>query len=286
MTDRDSTSQVDQNEFVNTYLAKNTPFVARNCFTRSGPLASPSDLEPLAEKFGAYHVPVFDTLFEMQRSMRFSDYVSAMASERTGAKRVSYVRWYARQRHFQMICADEAFAELAESWTAPSWVPSGGYLFPPIKENADPVRDRFPAKGFFVCAAGGRTRLHVDPWASDAVLCQVTGAKRFVMYPPSAGEFLSDGDAVVDLEEPDDERFPTWRAVRPAVDVTLSPGDAIYIPAGWFHAAVALAPSVSITWNFVHEVNAARFAAYLESGGSTDATVKYFHATHEVAPAS
>ncbi|MFE9997521.1 cupin-like domain-containing protein [Streptomyces avermitilis] len=230
MTDRGSKTEIDQTEFVNTYLAKNTPLVARDCFTRTGPLASPWDLEPLAQKFGAYHVPVFDTLFEMQRSMKFSDYVSAIAAEQTDTEPVSYIRWYARQRHFQTIRADEAFAELAESWAAPSWAPSDNYVFSPIKKNADPVRDSFPAKGFFVCAAGGRTRLRVDPWASDAVLCQVTGEKRFVIYPPSAGKFLSDGGAVVDLEEPDDERFPGWRAVQPAVHVTLSPGGCYLYP--------------------------------------------------------
>jgi hypothetical protein len=189
------------------------------------------------------------------------------------------MRWYTRQRHLQLICADEAFAALAESWTAPAWLPTADYVFPAIKEDADPVRDRFPAKGLFVCPAGGRTRLHVDPWASDACLCQVTGQKRFIMYPPSGAKFLSDGESVVDIDQPDNIRHPEWKSITPAIDVTLSSGDAIFIPAGWFHAAVALTPSVSITWNFVHAVNASRFAAYVESGGSSDPTVKYFHPT-------
>ncbi|MFG3052287.1 cupin-like domain-containing protein [Kitasatospora sp. NPDC048239] len=279
MTDRSLMSSIDQKEFIESHLARNEPLVARDCFPRTGPLASPRKLDLLAQRFGSCRVPVFDALFEMQHTVGFGDYVSMVEGGRPCDEPIPYVRWYARQRHFQMICADGAFAELAESWAAPSWLPSANYVFPPIEENADPVRDGFPAKGIFVCAAGGRTRLHVDPWASDAVLCQVTGEKRLVLYPPDAAEFLSDGEAVVDLDHPDDVRFPGWRAVRPVMDVTLSPGDAIFIPAGWFHAAVALTPSVSITWNFVHEVNADRFAAYLESGGSTDPTVRYFRAT-------
>ncbi|MEE1838765.1 cupin-like domain-containing protein [Streptomyces sp. NPDC088190] len=277
MFDLSPIRDIGQHEFIESHLATNTPLVGRDCFTRTGPLASPWSLEPLVEKFGSCRVPVFDTLFDMQRSVRFGDYASAITCEQSDEP-VPYMRWYARQRHFQMIRADEAFAELANNWSAPSWVPTADYVFPAINKNADPVKQSFPAKGFFVCAAGGRTRLHVDPWVSDAVLCQVTGEKRFVMYHPSAAESLMDGEAVVDPEQPDDVRFPRWRSIHPAIDVTLSPGDAIYIPAGWFHAASALTPSVSITWNFIHEVNGDRFAAYLAASGFADPTVKYFHA--------
>lgn len=276
--DRGSASSIDQNEFMDTYLSENKPFVAENCFLQTWPLAPPWELNLLAERFGGHRVPVFDTLFEMQRTVRFGDYVSMIVNEWPSEEPMPYMRWYARQRKIQLTCADEAFAELAESWAAPSWLPSADYVFPPIRENADPVRDSFPAKGLFICGAGGRTRLHVDPWASDACLCQVTGEKRFIMYPPSAAEFLSDGESVVDIEHPDDVRFPRWRSINSIIDVTLFPGDAIFIPAGWFHTAVALTPSVSITWNFVHEVNARRFAEYLESGGSADPTVRYFNA--------
>jgi hypothetical protein len=277
--DHGSISGIDQDEFICAYLSRNKPLVARGCFLQTWALAPPWGLDLLAQRFGAYHVPVFDTLFKMIRTVKFSDYVSMIESDRPSAEPLPYMRWYARQRHFQMICADGAFAELAESWAAPSWLPSADYVFPQIKGNADPVRDSFPAKGIFVCAAGGRTRLHVDPWASDAVLCQVTGEKRFIMYPPSAAEFLSDGESAVDIERPDYARFPRWKSIQPALDVTLSPGDGIFIPSGWFHTAVALTPSVSITWNFVHEVNADRFSAYLESGGSADPTVRYFQST-------
>ncbi|MET8234289.1 cupin-like domain-containing protein [Micromonospora sp. NPDC005298] len=276
MIDHGSASGIDQSEFIDTYLSRNRPFVARNCFLRSWSMAPPWQLDLLAQRFGHHRVPVFDTLFEMQRTVDFSEFVAMMEKRARGDEPVPYMRWYVRQRRFQMICADKAFEELAGDWSAPSWLPSTDYVFPAIRQDADPVRKSFPAKGLFICDAGGRTRLHVDPWASDAVLCQVTGEKRFVMYPPEAAEFLSDGDTLIDVENPDDVRFPRWRSIEPVVDATLSPGDAIFIPAGWYHTAVALTPSVSITWNFVHETNADRFAEYLRSGGDADPTVKYF----------
>jgi hypothetical protein len=51
----------------------------------------------------------------------------------------------------------------------------------------------------------------------------------------------------------------------------------VFIPSGWYHSAVALTDSVSITWNFVHRTHEARFARYLNSSASEDdPTVSYF----------
>lgn len=267
-------------EFIAVHLAENQPLVSRSWCRQWWPKPPPWDLGELARRFGDCRVPVFDSLFEMQRVVRFEEYISAMADGVADGEPVPYMRWYARQRNFQMICADDAFVELAGDWAAPSWLPSDDYVFPAIKKNADPTKDSFPAKGLFICAAGGRTRLHADPWASDACLCQITGEKRFVLYPPAAGKALCDDAGVVDLDRPDTARFPQWNSVEPALDVTLQPGDAIFIPAGWYHAAVTLSASVSVTWNFVHAVNADRFKEYLASGGSADPTVKYFQGQH------
>ncbi len=168
MAENTSPPGMRSEEFIEAHLARNQPLVTRGWYRQGWPQPSPWDLDELARRFGDCRVPVFDSLFERQRVVRFGEYVSAMADEGGAGEPVPYVRWYARQRGFQMICADDAFAELAGDWAPPSWLPSGDYMFPAIKENADPTRDRFPAKGIFICAAGGRTRLHVDPWVSDA----------------------------------------------------------------------------------------------------------------------
>jgi hypothetical protein len=215
----------------------------------------------------------------MQRLARFGDYVSEIMRTGYQGGDVPYMRWFVRQSDEQVVCADDAFAELAGDWDAPSWLPSTGYVFPGVKGIADPVRDPFPAKGIFICGTGGRTRLHVDPWASDACLCQITGKKRFLMYPPSAEKFLSSAGAAVDLAHPDAERFPEWETVAPSINSILYPGDAIFVPAGWFHTAIALSNSVSITWNFVHEVNVERFHKYLVACVSPDPTIRHFGST-------
>lgn len=233
------------------------------------------DLSTLTARFGEFRVPLYDTLFALHGLSTFGDYVARYTGP-SNAGVPPYLRWYARQNDSRLPWADSAFASLADDWSMPAWLPDTGYLFPRLVGRADVTVDAFPAKGIFVCGAGGRTRLHVDPWASDACLCQTTGRKRLVMFSPDAAPLLTAGDAMVDLSSPDDVTFPRWRTAVPAFDEVLSPGDAVYIPAGWFHAATALTDSVSITWNFVHEVHAVPFSRYLRAGGAEDPAVVFF----------
>jgi ribosomal protein L16 Arg81 hydroxylase len=99
------------------------------------------------------------------------------------------------------------------------------------------------------------------------------------MFAPAASPLLTNGSAVVDLDAPDELLFPRWRDARPAFDEVLHPGDAVYIPAGWLHCAVALETSVSITWNFVHESHREPFDAFMRSGGEDDQVIRYFGVT-------
>jgi Cupin-like domain len=261
-------------QFLEEFLVPGRPLVARGALG-SWPAAPPWGLAELTRRFGDAPVPVFDTLFSLQRVSRFADYIAA----HTGAAVTGvppYLRWFTRYSRERLPWADEAFAEFADEWSMPSWLPDSGYLFPLTRGPVDAARNAFPARGLFVCGTDGRTRLHVDPWASDACLCQVTGSKRFMLFPPAEGALLSDATAIVDLDHPDERRFPLWRQAVPVIDEVLHPGDAIFIPAGWYHTAVAQSDSVSITWNFVHRVHEGRFGAYLRSGGRADPVVSYF----------
>ncbi|MFC4494866.1 cupin-like domain-containing protein [Streptomyces ovatisporus] len=272
-------------DFLHKHLEPGLPVVVRG--TLNGwRVPPPWGLTWLKERFGDCEVPLFDTLFAMEELVTFGDYVDTHTGMDTGLDENTsippYLRWFTQQSKDQMITADEAFEELADYWAVPSWLPQGDYVFPPASGQLDATRDSFPARGMFVCGTGGRTRLHVDPWASDACLCQVTGDKRFIMFPPEAGEFLTDGNGgTVDLDEPDGTRFPEWRRAVPALDEVLSPGDAIFIPQGWYHTAIALTDSVSLTWNFTHRVHEERFGAYLSSGGEADPVVAYFMSNDE-----
>ena len=129
-----------------------------------------------------------------------------------------------------------------------------------------------PGKGLFICGTGGRTRLHIDPWGTDAVLCQLIGRKRFILYAPDQLAALSATGVLPDRAIAD----LAGAEPKPALDQVLEPGDAIFLPGGWAHSAEALADSLSLTWNFVHSSANRRFAEYLRNSGTADPTVAFF----------
>ncbi|MDG2534074.1 cupin-like domain-containing protein [Sphingomonas sp. HITSZ_GF] len=92
---------------------------------------------------------------------------------------------------------------------------------------------------------------HFD--ASDNIACVAAGRRRFTLFPPEqtpnlyigpldhtvAGQPLS----MADTAAPDFARFPRFRdALDAALVAELEPGDAIFIPALWWHQVDALSP--------------------------------------------
>ena len=96
-----------------------------------------------------------------------------------------------------------------------------------------------------------RIAAHFDE--SDNVACVVSGTRRFTLFPTDQVANLYVGPldrtpagqptSLVDLAAPDYDRFPKFReALKNARVTELGPGDAIYIPALWWHAVEATGP--------------------------------------------
>ncbi len=88
------------------------------------------------------------------------------------------------------------------------------------------------------------TPAHIDEL--DNLACVVGGRRRFTLFPPEQVRNLYIGPvdftpagapvSMVSLKSPDFERFPRFRDALAAAQVAdLEPGDALFIPAVWWH---------------------------------------------------
>jgi hypothetical protein len=104
----------------------------------------------------------------------------------------------------------------------------------------------------------GKVAPHYDIHRNLA--CVVAGRRQFVLYPPEQAANLYPGPgldtpggvpvSLVDPSNPDLHRFPRYtEASAAAKEATLYPGDAIYIPALWWHGVDSLDP-VNVLVNY------------------------------------
>jgi Cupin-like domain len=93
------------------------------------------------------------------------------------------------------------------------------------------------------------TPTHVDEW--NNIGCVVAGRRRFTLFPPEqiANLYIGPLDfaptgapmSLVSLHDPDFERYPKFRDALAAAHVAeVAPGDAIFIPALWWHHVESL----------------------------------------------
>jgi hypothetical protein len=98
---------------------------------------------------------------------------------------------------------------------------------------------------------GNRTCIAAHFDNTDNLACVVAGRRRFTMFPPEqiANLYVGPLDltpagqpvSLVDIRNPDLERFPRYAAALEVAEVAeLGPGDAVYVPALWWHHVEAL----------------------------------------------
>jgi hypothetical protein len=98
--------------------------------------------------------------------------------------------------------------------------------------------------------AGTVTPLHHD--ASSILFCQIHGRKRWRMASPLETQLLDGARAMYSAFDP--ERPPPDFAVT-FKDFVLQPGEALFIPAGWWHHVRALDISISLGMNHFAKQN-------------------------------
>ena len=111
--------------------------------------------------------------------------------------------------------------------------------------------------------------MHYDGDNAHAAITEIFGDKEFVLYAPEDGQYLypkkffPNHSIVDDPVMQDLGRFPLLVHARQYRTV-LKPGDMIFVPAKWWHAARALSTSISVCTNMLDSSN---WAGYVEEVG-------------------
>jgi hypothetical protein len=235
-----------EHEFIRDHLITRAPVVVTDEIPQ-WPAFRSWTWDYLVKKFGQCEVDVCDDFFVPTATMTFADFVAHVAERESHGPERAYVRWFARNGSGEGRWADDVFHALRDDWSPPRFLPTSGYIVPFAgpRDRVSASRDPFPYRALFVSAAGARTRLHLDPWASSAVLCQVAGTKHVSMWPPDQHELMLRLATEQNGLDPVNE-------VPPAIQGTLNAGEVLFVPAGWWHQVDTVTDSISLTWNFLH----------------------------------
>lgn len=268
-------------EFCLDYITQNKPVIITDAMN-SWSLIKEFTFDYFTDKYGHHEVQVYDDLFNFTKIITLKEYIETYFDTNDLFEKPSeiipYVRWYTKFKNYEFAWSDNFFQQIMSHWDFPYFLPRKNYLLP-LSIDKVTTLDAFPGKAVFISARNSRTRLHYDPWCSDAILCQVYGVKKIVMYHPSQKNFLFDGKKCVDIHNPNHDCFPNFKENNnPSFIDILYPGEIIYFPNNWLHDVVTLKDSISLTWNFVHITTGKMFLNYLIENPSIEEleVVKFF----------
>ncbi len=175
-----------------------------------------------------------------RRTVRFGDFIDRIvAAESTGGTNDCYLtanNELLKRPEFQSLLEDVG---TLPPYLVPQWLAGSSF--------------------FWVGPRGTRTPLH-----HDTVMLfhtQAVGAKRWRFISPLDTPKVYNHHGVfspVDLDAPDEDRFPRMRDVQ-VLDVVVNAGETLFLPLGWWHQVGALSLSVSFSFTNLDLKNDYRF---------------------------
>ncbi|WP_062055769.1 cupin-like domain-containing protein [Aquimarina longa] len=270
---------ITEEKFIEEHIVSNKPVIVTDAMENW-------DLEKfkpeyIKKEFGHHKVQVYNDLFDLQTIQPLEKYIDAnfFRSEKEGLSK-QYMRWYTKLKEVDFYWSDKAFDSLKNFWSQPYFVPSTSLAVPSTKgsDSKSITEYNYPYKGLFISGKGSRTRLHKDPFMSNAVLCQFYGQKHFYLYGPDKQKNVMNNGDFVDVKNPDLNKFPSFSDITHDYEDVLSPGEIILFPSGWFHDVTCVSDSISITWNFVHAKQLETLCNHIKNNPEDDQLeiLKYF----------
>jgi hypothetical protein len=235
----DSKPNISRADFLENYYAKNIPLILTD-ITKNWQALSLWNPEYLKENYGQVEIEVqsdrnSDRLYELnidkhRQKMQMADYADNVV--KGGATNNYYM--VANNGNIEKTALRGLLKDIE--------------IFP---EYLDPQNINCTTF-FWFGPAGTITPLHHDP--VNLIFVQVYGRKVWKIISPYFTHRLYNYQGVfsaVDVEDPDYEKYPLFYQV-PIIEVTLNPGDAIFMPVGWWHTVKSLDISISMSFtNFV-----------------------------------
>jgi histone arginine demethylase JMJD6 len=118
----------------------------------------------------------------------------------------------------------------------------------------------------FVGGPGGKfPYLHLDYYHLNAWINQLYGEKRFTVFPRGQEHLLypkadDPWRSELNIFKPDYERYPLYKQATP-IHFTVGAGETLFIPAGTWHTAYSLTPTISVAFD---QLNGKNFGAFLK----------------------
>lgn len=221
-------------EFLCEYYSTNTPVVLEDVCDEwpARTLWSP---EYLKEKLGAAEVEV------MGGRSGAGNYEIEMNEHRTKMPFSEYVDWVVATEWSNDTYLTANNHLLSDPTTAELW---NDFALDERYQKPDGARNE---TFLWFGPAGTVTLLHHD--VMNILFHQIDGWKHFILISPMDTHRVSNSTGVysdVDPLDPDLDRFPLFAGVRRHV-VSVGPGDALFVPVGWWHHVTALERSISVS---------------------------------------
>ena len=220
-------------EFFDRYLATSTPVVFTDLVTRWQAFESWSPAA-FKQRFGNALLsmtdgresdPLYDARTEVHtRPITMADFVDRVLA--SGASNDFYM--VAKNRNIRQPELAPLFDEI--------WLPEGWFEAHALSGSS----------ALWFGPAGTVTPLHYD--SSSILFCQVFGRKQLIMASPLEVGLLEGAHHMYSAVDPERANHP-GRGQVTFKRIVLEPGEALFIPAGWWHHVRALDVSISLAVN-------------------------------------